>query len=499
MKVRSKIKTMFSEDLLRYIAAICDTKRIESNNRKMIVLGDLLYSNGIQFEILGGATNRIALQIDGYAVKFALDEQGYQDNLIEYALSPELQPFVTKSYETNGYVQVQECVDLMDKELFGVHKVNIYKILDTMAQDYLLGDVGYIDKNRTNWGLRDGKPVILDYAYCHRATENLFTCEKCGSALTPDAVYDKYLCSDRSGCKASYTYNDRKAIQGNQVDIDMIKERKADSIKLEKGENWKEIETFENRLVGNNYILIDCPADNVRYKKLKEEAEMKLSINGNEGDDMATLEERFNAMVDLAKNPDDLEAREILFSGNDEDTDVPEPIYTDRYQELYMGGNTIGIPLYNLPVEENDEDGEDDEDVDYSELFSQMVDTIKETNETAKVALEERISNQEREYLESLKQREEVKTPEPDPEPEEVAEEPVTESRVIEPEEVIEEPPIIDLSGAEVLIPEPEPVEPPTSAEIEEATILLNGKPLSSGDEKKIKIDGEGNHITWHN
>ena len=74
---------MFPEELLRYIAAICETKRIESNNQKMIVLGDLLYSNGIDFEILGGATNRIALQIDGYAVKFAMDEQGYQDNLIE--------------------------------------------------------------------------------------------------------------------------------------------------------------------------------------------------------------------------------------------------------------------------------------------------------------------------------------------------------------------------------------------------------------------------------
>ena len=145
-------------------------------HQKMILVQQILKRYGIKFRMLGGATNRLTLMIDGYALKFAIDRQGYKDNLMEYSLSPELQPYVTKSYETSGYIQVQELVEVMTKELFQVHRQGIYKILDTLCQDYLLGDVGYLEKNRTNWGLRNGQPIILDYAYCHRATENLFTC-----------------------------------------------------------------------------------------------------------------------------------------------------------------------------------------------------------------------------------------------------------------------------------------------------------------------------------
>ena len=277
--VTSRIKTMFQPELLRYIAAICDTRRIESNNEKMVVLCDLLYTNGVNFEILGGATNRIALQIEGYAVKFAMDEQGYLDNLIEYALSPELQPYVTKSYETSGYIQVQELVEVMTKELFQVHRQGIYKILDTLCQDYLLGDVGYLEKNRTNWGLRNGQPVILDYAYCHRATENLFTCSRCGAPLTYDSKYDKMMCTDRSGCKMTYTYNERKRVQGKQVDENMVKERKAESIRLAGSDISKEIEMFEDRIIGDNYFIIDNPGDMHNYNKLKEALTMQISIN----------------------------------------------------------------------------------------------------------------------------------------------------------------------------------------------------------------------------
>ena len=41
------------------------------------------------------------MTIDGYAVKFAVDDQGYKDNLMEYSLTQSM-PHTRDSYETNG-------------------------------------------------------------------------------------------------------------------------------------------------------------------------------------------------------------------------------------------------------------------------------------------------------------------------------------------------------------------------------------------------------------
>lgn len=405
-KIVSRIKTMFDEDLLRQIAAICDNKRIPSNNKKMIILGNLLYTNNVDFEILGGATNRIVLQIDGYAVKFAMDEQGYVDNLIEYSLSPELQPYVTKSYETNGYIQIQECVEVMTKQAFQLYRVEINKILDSLCQDYLLGDVGYIEKNRTNWGVRTegntSRPVILDYAYCHRATENLFTCDICGSPLKYDSVYDKLMCSDRSACKAIYTYNDRKRVQGEQVDIDMIEERKVKSIKLVQGEISKEIEMFEDMIVGDNYFIIDNPGDYHKYMKLMEEQKMKVEING--GDDMITLQDRFDAMVRLAQNPEDVEAKKILITADAEE-DLMAPIYTENYQENFMGETSpFRFRKYELSNEEVDEEEEDDfaDNYDPISALDKMIMEVRKEKKEEEEHYQKIGDTLEKEYLDSL-------------------------------------------------------------------------------------------------
>lgn len=474
MKITSKIKSMFSEELLRYISAICDNKRIPSNNRKMVILGDLLHTYGVEFEILGGATNRIALQIDGYAVKFALDEQGFQDNFIEYSLSPELQPFVTKSYETNGYIQVQELVELMSKSAFSVYKIEIYKVLDMMSRDYLLGDVGYLEKNRSNWGVRDGKPVILDYAYCHRSTENLFTCEKCGQPLTPDAVYDKYLCTDRSGCKASYTYNERKRVQGNQVDIDMINERKNDSIKIVEGELFKEIDTFDNRLVGEDYFIINTRSDLERYEQLKEELEMRNR----------DINRQFDAIVEYAMSGcTDEKAKAIIDGKYDDDEEyekIPEPLYTDNYYENYYEREGIGIPVYFISdkYDEYSEDYDENYSYDYYDSNDE-VDMDAQFDAIVNKAMAMRNGDDEG-YLEPEDFDEEFKEyydsyniPEtidisPEPEPEQEPE------RVIV-EEVKEE--IKELNDYKISAP---------ASNIDAPTIFLNGEPIPIGQEVEI-------------
>lgn len=469
MKITSKIKSMFSEELLRYISAICDNKRIPSNNKKMVILGDLLYSNGIEFEILGGATNRIALQIDGYAVKFALDEQGYQDNFIEYSLSPELQPFVTKSYETNGYIQVQELVELMSKPAFSVYKVEIYKILDMMSRDYLLGDVGYIEKNRSNWGIRDGKPVILDYAYCHRSTENLFTCEKCGMALTPDAVYDKYLCTDRSGCKASYTYNERKRIQGNQVDIDMINERKSDSIKILEGELFKDIDTFDNRLVGDDYFIINTRSDLVRYEQLKEELEMRNM----------DLDRTFDAMIDFINSGCKDQKAKAIMEGKDnqeEEVKIPEPLYTDEYYDNYYQREGVGIPVYFMSEDDDDEwdeyeddeyDGTSDDGLSVDDAFNIMLSKLMGEEPEPEV------------YDTEIPPVIVDGEAEPDALP-------YNDTEVIDLTQASEDENVSDESNESTNTLDDYKVSPTSTSGIEVAPILLNGQPIIIGQEVEI-------------
>lgn len=509
MRVTSRIKSIFNDELLRYTAAICDTRRIESNADKMVMLGNLLYTYGIKFEILGGATNRIALQIDGYAVKFAMDEQGYLDNKIEYSLSPELQPYVTKSFETNGYILIAECVEaITTEEKFRAYRYDILKVLEALSQDYLLGDVGAITKNMTNWGLRDGKPVILDYAYCHRATENLFTCSRCGGVLMYDSTYDKLMCTDRSACKAIYTYNERKRIQGTAVDEKMVAEREADSIVMRQGVKSKEIELFEDKLLSDNYFVIDNPGDLHRYEKLKEEILMNLAINGEEGD--VTMMDRFSAIVKLAQNPNDADAQQVVFQNLGEEAHVPEPMYTENYQNTYAFGYVPPMRVYQavpqevLPGESVDGDvaSDDDDDYDYGAALSDMISKVKAERAAAELSEKELRRKQDDIYLAGKKKQiEEEKAPDGEETTDTVAEEATSEgiaeaesSAEEETHEGIEAAHEEDSEPARSVVGEPEESAvtvystegADNNAEEESTGITVNGKPLKVGEEMTI-------------
>ena len=278
MKMKSKIKTLFSSEIRHELAAICDTKRIESNTEKMDLLVRLMRYKGISFDILGGATNRIVIMMDGYAIKLAVDSQGYKDNWMEYALSMETQPYTTKSYETNGYMLVQCCVRLITIEEWRVRKAEIIKILDALSSDYLLGDVGYCDINMANWGVRDdGSLVILDYAYCHRLTEQLFTCPVCGSILSYDMNYVSFLCTDRANCHEHYSYNDIKSIQGDAVDWEMIEEKKRESVLLSEGVDVIEVNRDSDILLDDRTMLIRSYRDLELYKEAKKMTKLDMS------------------------------------------------------------------------------------------------------------------------------------------------------------------------------------------------------------------------------
>ena len=353
MKLKSKIKKNISEDLARDIAALCDTMRINSSQHKMVVIQQLLKKYNVKYTVIGGATNRLATLIDGYTVKFAIDNQGYVDNLIEYSISRELQPYVTKTYETNGYILVAEGVKPLSLSEFKLRRSDIEKVLTILAQDYLLGDVGYIPKNYTNWGMRDdGSVVILDYAYIHRGTEKLFTCEVCGCGiLRYDATFSYLKCSNTTACNASFDYIDRKRIQGDQVDLDMVEEAKEESIKLTRGMTEKEVSDTDGKFVSGNKKITYSFNEYLNYVKEKKSMMPELF----------DAESVMELMVEKAKTTDperlkaiDARIKELYAESADDDSEE-ELIYEDPYGNI------------DPDIIEDDEESEDEEESSYDD------------------------------------------------------------------------------------------------------------------------------------
>lgn len=274
MKMKSRIKSLFSPLMLERIAAICDTNTIQNNQRKMDLLQRLLNRDGIRTGVLGGATNRYVVTIDGYAVKFAVDDQGYKDNLMEYSLTQSM-PYTRDSYETNGYILVQQIGRPLSLEEWQLRKYEIRRILDEIGADYLLGDVGYYDRNITNWVIGDDNELsICDYAYCHRRTEELFTCPRCGSIMAYDENSIYVLCTDRANCHSKFSYNDIKTIQGDKVDWEMIHNSLDASVKIPNGQDFVEIDIKAEQAIGERTMYVRSYRDLYIYNKLKEESEM---------------------------------------------------------------------------------------------------------------------------------------------------------------------------------------------------------------------------------
>lgn len=366
MQLQSKIKTFFSEETIETLAKLCDTMRIPSVIKKMEFVQQILRRNEpqLQFSILGGATNRLCLFINGMPIKFALDSQGYKDNMQEYALSPELQPYVAKSFETNGYILVCEPWRALTLDEFQMRKMEILKILDMVGQDYLLGDVGYLKKNYTNWGVDDqGNVGILDYAYMHRATQNLFTCEVCGQGiLRYDSSYSVLKCSNATVCHAKYTYLDRKIIQGDQVDLEMIDEAKKESIILRGNKKSVEVTNDDGILVKGNKKIIRTRDEYLNY--IKEAQNMAnfdgvsaldlliKKVNATNNDEVAEIDSQLEEIlkeseaVDVDDEDDDVE---VIVEYNPEEDDE-EDIYDeeDEYMEDDSSDIDFVVPLSEL-------------------------------------------------------------------------------------------------------------------------------------------------------
>jgi hypothetical protein len=159
---RHRIQELFSEEMIDHIREICNDVNNIDNNMK----GDkiLFYLKDKGFVEIGSGTNRIALRHMDYIYKIALDSYGVRDNWNEFNTSVKLQPYVSKTYECNGYIAVAEYVNLITKQEFADSREGLRAILELLGQDYLFCDMSLDPKNAMNFGYRDdGSLFILDY------------------------------------------------------------------------------------------------------------------------------------------------------------------------------------------------------------------------------------------------------------------------------------------------------------------------------------------------
>ena len=149
-KLRSRIKEEFSEEDMDFLMGLIRSPFFDSNNDRADAILFRFRDRG--FVELAPATNRFVLAKGQYVYKFALDSYGIKDNNNEFDLSEELQPFVTKTYETNGLILIAEYVDLISENEFIASRDNIREMLKYLSEEWLFSDVGTIVKNRCNWG-----------------------------------------------------------------------------------------------------------------------------------------------------------------------------------------------------------------------------------------------------------------------------------------------------------------------------------------------------------
>lgn len=205
-RLRSRILQYFSKTLLEELYRVCTNPVISDNNLKVSAMLELLNKHNVDYVELGPGTNRLAVLIDNYVFKIALDKWGMRDNLNEFTVSQELQPYVVKTYETNELISVCEYVTLISREEFEEQKDVIRGILSILAESYLLGDVGTVSKNFCNWGYRDnGELVILDFAYIYRVQGDELLCSKDQSILEYDENFHNLRCPT---CGKKYTFMD---------------------------------------------------------------------------------------------------------------------------------------------------------------------------------------------------------------------------------------------------------------------------------------------------
>lgn len=177
-KKRSLIQQYFSDELKMELFKV--TMEVElDNNSKGAVIKELLTKYNVPYTSLGSGTNRMAVLVDGYAIKIALDKDGMIDNRREILYTKDLQPYVVKVYECtqNGLLAVSEYITIFTLDDYNTNQEKMRQILSEISKMFLIGDVGITNRNYVNWGFRDnGELCILDFAYIYAVKYKTFVC-----------------------------------------------------------------------------------------------------------------------------------------------------------------------------------------------------------------------------------------------------------------------------------------------------------------------------------
>ena len=205
-RIRSRIHQFLPLPAQEELMRICKSSIVSDNNAKVPAMLAVLDKYGIEYVELGPGTNRLAVLIDNYVFKIALDKWGLRDNKNEFIMSAELQPYVAKTYENNELISVHEYVTVISRDEFIEKREEILDILYELAQSYLVGDIGTIPKNFCNWGYRDnGELVALDFAYVFRVKGDELLCSEDQEILEYDENYHFLICPH---CKRKYSFMD---------------------------------------------------------------------------------------------------------------------------------------------------------------------------------------------------------------------------------------------------------------------------------------------------
>lgn len=251
----------------------------------------------VAFNFLGDGTNRMAFLVDGYVFKLALDDQGYIDNLTEFKMSREAQPYVTKTYETNGLFCVAEYVTLISYDEFVKQKMRILEILEILSSEYLLGDMGWTKKNYCNWGYRQNSKdlVILDYGHMMKIDQNKMICTECGSFLSYNSTYTEIECIS---CHKKMDFMSMKSKISKKEEMEMIDEYLNKSVKTTEEtieiddsefvveENHQEIEVDE--MISNQFESFK-PTHNKKFTDLMDDEYDTYDDNEEELPDFSKL------------------------------------------------------------------------------------------------------------------------------------------------------------------------------------------------------------------
>lgn len=346
--------------------------QIRNNNDKIVLFKNLIWRYWDDSVTFGTGTNRLGVIHNSYVFKIACDYAGCVDNMHEFIMSKELQPYVLKTYETNELIAVSEYVRVYNKDAdFENAKDEILEILRDLSQrTSLMIDVGFITKNKTNWGYRpsDGKSVILDYGYIYTELDGIsLACsdKKCNKSngvvrLEYTENYSELICPK---CGAKYGSDKLQCLITQEARTKMYKNKLKDAIKVNKSVTYIGIDAFgamrEMNETESSQVLSTVEVNRLNYDevvseyiKISVDAERQLLFYGEINEETSIMKEQLRrSLLELKykKRYDkltDVQQEEEPYQPDDLDSDSYNEIikYKKEDEENYLSHIYNEIP-----------------------------------------------------------------------------------------------------------------------------------------------------------